>query len=47
MLAYTAFLIAWNAYRTRDEVDEALAADDQLGRMLRAWQADVDAEQIR
>lgn len=46
VLAYTAFLLAWHAYRARDEVDQALAADDQLGRMLRAWQADIDAEPL-
>ncbi|WP_409186676.1 hypothetical protein F9C11_21545 [Amycolatopsis sp. VS8301801F10] len=46
-LAYTAFLLAWRAYRVRDEVDRALAAEDDLGAALRAWRADVDSVPIR
>ncbi|SFO60735.1 hypothetical protein [Amycolatopsis rubida] len=43
VLAYGAFLLAWHAYRKRDEVEEAVVADDELGGLLRAWAADVES----
>ncbi|MBB1153960.1 hypothetical protein [Amycolatopsis dendrobii] len=46
VLAYSAFLLAWHAYRQRDAVERALAADDDLGAVLRAWRADVDSVPI-
>ncbi|GAB3376449.1 hypothetical protein [Amycolatopsis echigonensis] len=46
VLAYSAFLLAWHAYRARDEVDRALAADDELGAALRAWRAEVESVPI-